>query len=90
MAIQRIKPRIRTGQYQVQTISQAVRGENPNRISLVLTNAGAATVYLGTSPNVTVNTGYPLLANTSIVFTTKDPIYAIVAASVSILGWIEE
>jgi hypothetical protein len=54
---------------------------NTNRIEATLTNNGNQTVYRGTNPGVTVNTGVPLPAGASFLDDrTTGPWYGVVAS----------
>ncbi len=80
---------LNTGQLAVTTTAAQVVGQNLNRYSVVITNTGTTTVYLGGSA-VTTTTGQALPAGQSITFRTTVAIYAIAAGTGNTLTYAEE
>lgn len=65
------------------TALNAAEGAQSDRVSLLVSNVGSATVYLGPS-GVTTSSGVPLAAGASVSINDLDPaerVYGIVAAS---------
>lgn len=79
-----------TGQLAVTAAAQLVKAANLSRYSMVITNTGATTVFLGPSAAVTIATGQALLAGNSITFATTSAIFAIAAAVGDTISWAEE
>jgi hypothetical protein len=68
----------------------SIIGSNANRASLLIYNAGSATVYLGKSGSVTTGNGVPLLPNASIEDTeSTDSWYGITGGTTGDLRVIE-
>jgi hypothetical protein len=80
---------ITTGQLAVTTTAQVLIASNTKRFSVVITNTGASTVFLGTSSVSTAN-GHALPSGNSISFRSSTAIYAIAAATGNTITFCEE
>lgn len=79
---------LNVNQISVGTAATAIVQANTNRTQLVVTNIGAATVFLGGS-GVTTATGQALLANATITLPTSAAVYGIVAAGTVAVTYAE-
>ncbi len=69
----------------VGTSASLVLGANPSRRGMILANAGASTVYIGSDSSVTTSTGIPIVANGNLTDSGprdlwKGDVYAICAS----------
>ena len=80
---------IQTGQVTVTGAATLISAAYPSRSGIVLVNTGASTVYIGESNLVTTSTGCPLLASTSLSFSTTGAIYGITSGGSDVVGWLQ-
>ena len=80
---------IQTGQATVTSAATQIVPQYSSRSGIVLLNTGSSTIYIGENNAVTTDTGYPLLASTSVSFSTTGAIYGITATGSSVLGWLQ-
>lgn len=79
-----------TGQPNIGTTPEMVVDINSNRTSLVITNTGTGTVFLGSSSQVSAVNGHALTAGGSIGLATKAAIWAVSATGSNQLTYLEE
>jgi len=80
---------IQTGQVTVTGSVTLISAAYPSRSGIVLVNTGGTTVYIGENANVTISTGCPLLASTSLSFSTTGAIYGITSGGSDVVGFLQ-
>lgn len=79
-----------TGQPLIGTTPGMIVDTNEHRTSLVITNTGTGTVFLGNSPQVSAVNGHALTAGGSIGLATHAAIWAVSATGSNQLTYLEE
>ena len=80
---------VQTGQVTVTGTATQIVTAYSSRSGIVLINTGATTVYVGENASVTTSTGYPLLASTSVSFSTTGAVYGITSGGSDLVGWLQ-
>lgn len=82
-------PHFRTGQVSVATSATMVVAEDAERLMLHVSNPSDTTIYIGAA-GVTPATGYPVFGPSAVSVSTRDAVYAVVAAGAASLAYFEE
>jgi hypothetical protein len=80
---------VQTGQITVTGTATLISAAYPSRSGIVLVNTGSTTVYIGENASVTALTGCPLLASTSLSFSTTGAVYGITAGGSDVVGFLQ-
>ena len=80
---------VQTGQVTVTGSATQILLPFPSRSGATIVNTGGSTVYIGENNSVTISTGYPLLASSSISFSTTGAIYGITSGGSDVVGWLQ-
>lgn len=78
------------GQVTVTTSPTLIVPANKSRLSIVITNAGTATVYIDSSQTPTTGGSHALLAGNSISLVSTTGVYGIVATGTQQVTFFEE
>lgn len=76
------------GQVSVGVTATSIKGATAGRAALLVTNAGSTTVFLGDA-SVTILTGFPLAAGSTVGVPQTSALFGIVAASTATVGFME-
>ena len=80
---------IQTNQVSVTNSATQIVPAFPSRSGIVLVNTGSVTVYIGENNSVTTATGCPLLASSSLSFSTTGAVYGITASTSATVGYLQ-
>lgn len=72
------------------TTSKRILSENNKRISALVSNISANTVYLGNENTDLLNDGFPLMSGLSAIFFSNTELYAASSAGGDLIGIMEE
>jgi hypothetical protein len=81
---------VRTKQITVGTDAIRILEQVDGRFSAVVTNAGAANVFVGSSYDVVNGNGHAILVGTSLIIETSTELFAAVATGTNLVTTIEE
>lgn len=84
------KGHLKTGHATVGTSVIRVLAENLKRVSALVCNDGADTVYIGDVKDVTNGDGFALLSGITIMLFSNTGIHAKGSSSLSTISWMEE
>ena len=76
------------GQQSVANTATQIIAANTSRAALLVTNSGAATIFLGDA-SVTTSTGFPLAAGSTIGIPQTSALYGIVVTGTQTAGFLE-
>lgn len=77
-------------QVSVAAVATVIKAANTSRKRITITNAGAATIYIGSAATVTAANGHALLAGMAITLNNTAAVYGIVAAGAETATYLEE
>lgn len=79
-----------SAQIAVSTTPTRLLDDNPARLGVVITNAGASTVFVSGSPTTNANDGHALLAGGSLSLSSSTALYGVTASGTVIVTILEE
>jgi hypothetical protein len=79
---------ITTGQAILTGAASQIVPAYPSRSGIVLVNSGANTVYIGENNTVTISTGIPIAAGSSLSLATTGALYGITSGGSDVVGWL--
>ena len=80
---------IQTNQVTVTGSATQIVPAYSSRSGIVIVNTGATTVYIGETAAVTTATGFPVIAGTSVSFSTTGAVYGITSGGSCVCGFLE-
>lgn len=82
--------RLQEGQSAVTVNTQKLINRNRDRRSILITNAGANAIYMGTKDSLTTGSGHYIASGSSVGTGYQGDVYFVSAVGGSTVTWLEE